>query len=158
MISLSFHTSAEHGIHRRDMTRPHLIRLRDEISLTVGKYWVTLHWRKGEPNKWRSAVIEALVASCIYKAKHDHDPERALAELVQFEIECALDPVISKKADDLVQRGYASALADRASRAAPTDEQILALAKTLQAYDGAKELTLRGSGDLIAFARGVLAL
>lgn len=56
-------------------------------------------------NPWREAIDEALVVSCLDCTSDNEPPEAALARLVAWEINCALDPAISSEARALIERG-----------------------------------------------------
>jgi hypothetical protein len=55
--------------------------------------------------RFQTQVIEAHVVNHTLAAHHHHDPERAVAELIEYEVTMALDPAISKVAQALVERG-----------------------------------------------------
>lgn len=64
-------------------------------------------------------------------------------------------------AADELARGQASGAvcdSEQVAGVAPTDAAILAAARGFNAYDGAKELTIRGRDDVVAFAMAVLEL
>ena len=56
-------------------------------------------------NAWKEAVIEKLVVDCIYADRHEFDPEKAINDLLTYEIQIALDPAVSQAARDLIERG-----------------------------------------------------
>lgn len=60
-----------------------------------------------EANKWREAVIDALVVSCIYTAEHDSNPRKAINDLLAWESQIALDPAVSSDAQALIDQGRA---------------------------------------------------
>lgn len=62
-------------------------------------------------NPWKDQIIEHLVVWHIYNAKHEDDPEKALQDLLNIETSCAVDPLVSKAARDLIQEGFDKALA-----------------------------------------------
>lgn len=57
--------------------------------------------RHREQDGWRTAVIDALVVSHIYRAEHDNDPRKAINDLLCWESKIALDPAVSKDAASL---------------------------------------------------------
>jgi hypothetical protein len=59
-------------------------------------------------NIWKEAVIDALVVAGIYQAKHDENPRLAIHDLIVWEQSIALDPLVSKEARDLIDRGRKS--------------------------------------------------
>jgi hypothetical protein len=63
----------------------------------------------GKRNPWKSAVIEALIVNHIFRVSHESDPVRALADLVDWECKVALDPAVSKEAQELVIESAADA-------------------------------------------------
>lgn len=56
-----------------------------------------------KPNLWKTAIDEALVVSCLDCIGDDETPEKALARLIEWEIEIALDPTVSSRAAALAQ-------------------------------------------------------
>ena len=95
-------------------------------------------------NVWRRAVIDALVASWIYRKEHDDDPHKALHDLACNEQRIALDPAISKDARNLIQKGWREAL----ERAAKVCEKRASLDES--EYDS--YLESMNSGDIAAAA------
>lgn len=55
-----------------------------------------------DKNPWKDAVTEACVVSCI---GFSDDPKSTLVNLIQWEIQTALDPAVSSDADALIQKG-----------------------------------------------------
>lgn len=62
-----------------------------------------------ERDEWKNAIIERLVVSHIYREDHDDDPELALNELLAWEAQLVLDPLVSSAAQALIDRGVALA-------------------------------------------------
>lgn len=56
-------------------------------------------------NPWREAIDEALVVSCLDCLGEDETAEAALARLIHWEVEMALDPKISARAAALQDQG-----------------------------------------------------
>lgn len=54
-------------------------------------------------NPWKQAIINELVVSHILHTDHETDPIKALAALVDYECKEALDPVVSKEAQELIE-------------------------------------------------------
>ena len=52
----------------------------------------------------RAAVLDALIVGHIYRAEHETDPRKALADLLAWETQIALDPAVSSAAADLIRR------------------------------------------------------
>lgn len=52
---------------------------------------------------FKGVVLDSLVTLHIYQHHHDDDPKRALDDLIRLEVEIALDPKVSKPAQDLVE-------------------------------------------------------
>ena len=48
--------------------------------------------------QWKAAVIEGLMVSHCYKAEHETDPRKALADLISWHVAVALDPCVSSDA------------------------------------------------------------
>ena len=53
---------------------------------------------------WKDTLIDALVVNFILKEEHYTDPRKALGELIQWEMQLALDPVVSLEAQALVEK------------------------------------------------------
>jgi hypothetical protein len=58
-----------------------------------------------EPNPWRDAVDDALVVSCLDSTCDDESPRDALARLIEWHVQIALDPSVSLGAAELLHRG-----------------------------------------------------
>ena len=56
-------------------------------------------------NMWKEAVVEQLVSIGIYNPSHDDDPVKAVANLLDWEIQTALDPKVSTPAQELYTQG-----------------------------------------------------
>lgn len=59
--------------------------------------------------EWKREVIEALIINCIFIAEHEHNPRRALNDLISWEVQVALDPAVSSDAAALIERGRVEA-------------------------------------------------
>ena len=57
---------------------------------------------------WKEAVINELVVAHIYQSKHDKDPRRALQDAISWNTDVALDPLVSKDAQKLIDQGAAA--------------------------------------------------
>jgi hypothetical protein len=60
-------------------------------------------------NSWKEAVVEQLVSIGIYNPSHDDDPVKAVANLLDWEIQTALDPKVSTPAQELYTQGVVDA-------------------------------------------------
>lgn len=56
---------------------------------------------------FRDAVIDALVVAHIYRAEHDTDPRKAINDLLVYEAQIAVDPLVSAEAQALIAQGRA---------------------------------------------------
>jgi hypothetical protein len=56
----------------------------------------------GEP--WKDAVIQALVVASSYRAEHDTNPPLAVADLIDVELQMAMNPRTSKEAKEMIER------------------------------------------------------
>lgn len=63
-------------------------------------------------NPWQEAITEALVVNCIYTKEHDDNPQKAIHDLLSWEIKVALDPAVSADARALIEQGIEKAKAD----------------------------------------------
>ena len=57
--------------------------------------------------EWKDRVIDALVVTWAYQKEHETDPQKAIVDLVEAEIQMALDPQISSDAQRLIDSGKA---------------------------------------------------
>lgn len=57
---------------------------------------------------WKEAVINELVVAHIYQAKHDNNPRRAIQDAISWNTDIALDPLVSKDAQKLIDQGAAA--------------------------------------------------
>lgn len=62
-----------------------------------------------DEEKFKTAVIDALVVSWLYEKEHSTNPQKALADLLNQARSEALDPLISAEAKALWQSGYDAA-------------------------------------------------
>ncbi len=62
-------------------------------------------------NEWREVIIDALVVCYIYNASHDNNPKKALEDLINWNCQVALDPLVSSDAQVLINNGYANGYA-----------------------------------------------
>lgn len=54
-------------------------------------------------NPWKRAIIHCLIINHILNARHETDPVRALADLIDWECKVALDPAVSEEARVLIE-------------------------------------------------------
>jgi hypothetical protein len=54
---------------------------------------------------WKEVVIEKLMVSHIYRNEHDSDPDKALNDLIAWQMRIALDPQVSSDAQALIDKG-----------------------------------------------------
>ena len=57
-------------------------------------------------------LIDRLVILHIYRKEHEDNPALALKELIDYEVQIALDPQVSSEAQALIDRGREQALED----------------------------------------------
>ena len=74
-------------------------------NANVGITKAVLEHNQVPTNPWREAVIDALVVDHIYSAAHDADPRKAVNDLLAYESQMALDPLISEAAQALIDKG-----------------------------------------------------
>lgn len=58
-----------------------------------------------ETNEWKIALIEELVVIGIYNDIHENNPKKALHDIICWNVDVALDKMVSSSADALVQQG-----------------------------------------------------
>lgn len=56
-------------------------------------------------NDFKQVVIEELVSIGIYTNEHERNPQKALAEIIDWHVSVALDPLVSQQARELIERG-----------------------------------------------------
>lgn len=83
----------------------------------AGKAWNTRHTPDVQAaindetkNPWKSAIIDELVVDCIYSAEYEADPRKALADVIEWNVQVALDPRVSADARKLQQDAIDAAL------------------------------------------------
>jgi hypothetical protein len=55
--------------------------------------------------EWKTVVIDRLVINWGFKTEHLTNAQQALNDLIEREVEYALDPLISLRARDLIEKG-----------------------------------------------------
>lgn len=55
-------------------------------------------------DEWKNVIIEELVCSYIYQSIHEIDPKKALTDVINWNVEVALDPAVSADAKKLVDK------------------------------------------------------
>lgn len=53
------------------------------------------------PN-FKDVVLDKLVTCHIYRKEHDDNPVKAVNDLIAWEVDVALDPLVSQRASDLI--------------------------------------------------------
>ena len=53
-------------------------------------------------NPWKAAVIDYLVCAFLLNEKNSKDPKRALCDIIDWEVNLALDPLVSERASKLL--------------------------------------------------------
>jgi len=66
--------------------------------------WTSCYYRvRSQPVSWKDAVIEELITCGIYNTdEHESNPQKAVKDLLAWEISAALDPQISPEAKKLL--------------------------------------------------------
>lgn len=72
------------------------------LNDTIDMRGLGLVRRSGAYVDFRSAVIDELVCAGIYQGAHDTDPKKAIADLIAWHMEVALDPAVSTEARRLL--------------------------------------------------------
>ena len=54
-------------------------------------------------NKWKAAIMDYLVCTFLLNDENKNDPKRALRDIVGREVQLALDPAVSEKANKLLE-------------------------------------------------------
>lgn len=60
-------------------------------------------------NIWKEAIIDKLVIYGIYNKQHEEDPIKAINAIIDWEVDVALDPRVSKFAEELQNQGFIKA-------------------------------------------------
>lgn len=55
-------------------------------------------------DEWKQAVIDKLIACCIFSKDHEQDARKAVNDLISYEVLLALDPQVSEYADALLHK------------------------------------------------------
>lgn len=62
----------------------------------------------GRNRSWKEEVIDQLVCCHIYNGTHEHNPRKAVNDLISWHVQVALDPQVSSDAQALIDRGAAA--------------------------------------------------
>lgn len=81
-----------------------------------------LRARAEKAEQFREAVIDALVVACIYVEEHDSNPRKAINDLICWEQQIALDPLVSSDARALIERAVAGCAEDCAIQVAAREK------------------------------------
>ena len=65
-------------------------------------------------NPWKGILIDSLVVCHILTAEHENNPKKALNDLIAWENQTALDPLVSNSAVELVKQAKREALLEAA--------------------------------------------
>ena len=57
--------------------------------------------------EWKSAVIDELITSWAITAEHETNPRKAVQDAISWEVQIALDPMVSSDAQKLIDSGKA---------------------------------------------------
>jgi hypothetical protein len=60
-------------------------------------------------NPWMAEIIDGLVINWALEEGHYSNPRKAVQDLIAVEVEMALDPKISARAQELITQGYREA-------------------------------------------------
>lgn len=55
-----------------------------------------------KPLDFKDVVLDKLVTCHIYRKEHDDNPVKAVNDLIAWEVDVALDPLVSQRANDLL--------------------------------------------------------
>lgn len=75
---------------------------------------------------WHEVVREGLIVNHIFQNDHDTDPKKAIADLIAYEVALALDPRISKEAQQLVDSGTTQCVPEEELKQAKLWRQFVA--------------------------------
>jgi hypothetical protein len=56
-------------------------------------------------NGWKTAIMDELSTCMIYHDIHEENPRRALDDCIQWNVDVALDPLVSSSAAELIEQG-----------------------------------------------------
>lgn len=84
--------------------------------------------RKQTTNPWKEAIIESCVVS--HLSWDETDARKSLANLISWEVQTALDPLVSKSAQELIDKGR--------EQAVPTPLRELAIQARAKTYHMAR--------------------
>jgi len=95
---------------------------------------------EGDANPWKAAIDEALVVNCLDCIGPDETAEQALARLIAWEVETALDPAVSERAAALQSQAQPKGIAidpPPGFRLVPTAETLAAIVPVVGPEGGA---------------------
>jgi hypothetical protein len=87
-------------------------------ELAAAKHWESM-WAEAQldivdlkaelaaANEWKSAVIDELITSWAITAEHETNPRKAVQDAISWEVQVALDPMVSSDAQKLIDSGKA---------------------------------------------------
>lgn len=87
--------------------KPYTVGIRRHVTGVTMTYAQLAAFADALDGPWKQAVISELVVAHIYQAKHDTDPRRAIQDAISWNVDVALDPLVSKDAQKLIDRGAA---------------------------------------------------
>ncbi len=103
------------------MNREDMIRMALEAGIPAAKYpslisdsdWEALERfaaivASASEEQWKQAVINELVCCHIYNESHDQDPRKSVHDAISWNVEVALDPIVSSQAQALIDLGAAA--------------------------------------------------
>jgi hypothetical protein len=61
--------------------------------------------QQNPPNPWKEAIINELIVGHILTAEHETNPTKAVKDALAWACEIALDPLVSKDAQALIDQG-----------------------------------------------------
>lgn len=91
--------------------RDHCLRMIDKLAAEVRAL-------RAERDAWKDAIIDACVVDWILVKEHESNPQKAVNDLLCWQVKIALDPAVSKEAHALHARAKAAEAALARVRAA----------------------------------------
>lgn len=64
-----------------------------------------LQTENAELRDWKTAILDQLVTQWTLRAEHETDPKKAIHDMLSWEVMVALDPLVSRDAEALIERG-----------------------------------------------------
>jgi hypothetical protein len=72
------------------------------------QFYIEMNKDQPVENGWKAAIIDELVTCHLYQREHENNPSKALQDCIQWNVDVALDPLVSSSAAELIEQGKRS--------------------------------------------------